>query len=216
MAITLILWLATMAATGTRTIGVSLTSSSSADEYQFSAGSNPVAFALSTVLVVFYIRLFRTKSFEGGTPLGGVFLRFVAFWIDFVCGMMIVAPVLGMIPVIAEWKRTGAFQWAFERTTSAPSDNFVMGLIVVLTAAALVLYYAIPLTRNCPSPGTCIMGYRVVADNGVLTLDQAIWRCAAGLLAVMMAYIAPFVGRDRSKGKVWPDKLFRTHAITLQ
>jgi hypothetical protein len=37
-----------------------------------------------------------------------------------------------------------------------------------------------------------------------------------GFIAVSTAYLAPFIFRDRKKGKFWLDKVFGTHAVMLK
>lgn len=70
--------------------------------------------------------------------------------------------------------------------------------------------------RRRPSPGTCIVGYQIVAEDGVeLTLPKALLRTLLGFIALCAAYLAPFVQRDRKNGKFWLDKVFRTQAVTL-
>jgi len=49
-----------------------------------------------------------------------------------------------------------------------------------------------------------------------LTLSDAIVRTLLGFLAVAMAWFAPYVLRDRKKGKFWLDRIFNTRAVTLQ
>jgi len=85
-----------------------------------------------------------------------------------------------------------------------------------LGAACLVFYYALPLIRRKPSPGSCIVGYQVVPDDdATLTLKAVLLRTLLGFIAAAAAYLAPFVARDRKKGKIWLDKAFGTHAVKL-
>jgi len=61
------------------------------------------------------------------------------------------------------------------------------------------------------------LGYQVIPDEGrSLTLSDAIVRTLLGFLAVAMAWFAPYVLRDRKKGKFWLDRIFNTRAVTLQ
>jgi uncharacterized RDD family membrane protein YckC len=149
-------------------------------------------------------------------PLPGVFRRFVAFWLDFILAMMATAPILGIVPTLIEWKRTGDFSWNFERDTPAPFDGWMAGIIVLTTFAGLAFYNAYPLLRRRPTPGSRIMRYQVVSDEGItLTFGKALLRPMLGFVSVCAAYLAPFVGRERSKGKFWVDLVFKTHAVKL-
>ncbi len=185
-------------------------------DYHFAGGTDPLAVLLSIVIIGLYF-LLQFSPVDGlGQPLPGVFRRFVAFWLDFILAVVAMAPILGIVPTLMEWRRTGEFAWNFERDTSAPYDWWLSGILVLATFLGLVFYYAWPIVRRRPSPGTCIMGYRVVADDGVtLALGKALLRPLLGFIAVCAAYLAPFIARDKKNGKFWLDKVFRTHAVRL-
>jgi len=175
-----------------------------------------LALAFAVGIIFLYLLLPYTEPAELGQPLPGVFRRFVAFWIDFVLAMVAVAPVVGIVPMLTEWKRTGVFSWSFIRATHAPGDGLLITAGLLLTLVALVFYYALPLVWGKPSPGTCIAGYQVVSDDGVtLTLRTAVLRTMLGFIAACGPYIAPFIGRDRKKGKFWLDNVFHTRAMIL-
>ena len=58
------------------------------------------------------------------------------------------------------------------------------------------------------------MGYQVLPDDGsTLTVGRALLRTLLGSAAVSIPFIAPFVARDRSKGKFWVDQVFQTRAV---
>lgn len=197
------------------TFGVSSEWSSS-NGYHFSGGTQPWALAFALGIISLYLLLRYTEPATLGPPLPGVFRRFIAFWLDFILAMVAVAPVFGIVPMLAEWKRTGVFEWSFERTTHAPGDGLLIAAGMVLTIGALVFYYALPLLWGRPTPGTCIAGYQIVPDDGVtLTLRTALLRTLLGFIAACGAYIAPFIARDRKRGKFWLDNVFHTRAVTL-
>jgi uncharacterized RDD family membrane protein YckC len=184
--------------------------------YRFSGGTHPLALAFAALMMTAYLLLINAKQPETGNPVSGIFLRFVAFWLDFFIALAIIAPVLGVIPTVAEWRRTGVFQWTFERTVSARGDALQASLLGSAMVGALLVYYAIPLFRSRPSPGACIVGYRIVPDDGTtISFKWAILRSALGFVAVCAAFVAPFIGRDRQQGKFWRDKVFSTRAISL-
>lgn len=189
---------------------------SSRDGYLFSGGTQLWALAFAGTVIGFYFLLMYAESGNLAQPLPGVFRRFVAFWIDFALAMIAVGPILGIVPMLVEWKRTGIFRWSFERTSYAPGDALLVTAALMVGCAALVLYYALPLVYSKPSPGTCITGYQVVAEEGPnLTLRTALLRTLLGFVAVCGAYVAPFVARDRENGKFWLDKVFGTRALRL-
>jgi uncharacterized RDD family membrane protein YckC len=185
--------------------------------YRFAGGTHPVALAFALIIVVLYLLLMFAPPATLGNPFPGVFRRLVAFWLDFVLAMMVVAPFMGVLPTLTEWKRTGQFEWNFERTTHAPGDGWLTLAGLTICFAGLVFYYAFPLTRCRPSPGACIAGYQIVRDDGVsINARTALLRTLLGFLAACAAYLAPFVARDRKKGKFWLDMVFGTRALTLR
>jgi uncharacterized RDD family membrane protein YckC len=185
--------------------------------YRFAGGTHPWALAFAALVTSLYLLLLYAVPAEIERPLPGVFRRFVAFWLDFIFAMTAVTPILGILPTLTEWRRTGAFEWAFERRSYAPGDGLLSAMGVVLASVALIFYYALPLIRPRPSPGTCIMGYQIVPEGGTtMTLRLALLRTLLGFIALSGAYVAPFVGRDRKKGKFWLDKVFGTQAVMLK
>jgi len=186
------------------------------DRYLFGGGTRPWALAFAALVIGLYLLLMYGAPSSVGKPMPGVVRRFVAFWLDFFLGMLAVAPIFGLLPTLTEWRRTGGFQWVFERPNPAPGDALLIAAQVLVVCVALVFYYAFPLVRSRPSPGTCIVGYQVVADDGVkLTLQTALLRTLIGVVALLFAYFAPFVGRDKTNGKFWLDKAFGTRAVML-
>ena len=193
------------------TIGVSAESSNGA--YRFSGGTEPGALALAVLVAYVYFLLMNAQPSVGTKPLHRRFRRLVAFWLDFVLAMSIFAPIIGVVPMVAEWSRTGVFAWAFERETSAAGDLVLILLSAFLISAGLLLFYMIPILRRRPSPGACIAGYQVVPDgDGVLTMRQVL---SLGFIASCCAWIAPFRGGDRKRGQIWFGKTYRMRATLL-
>jgi hypothetical protein len=184
--------------------------------YYFAGGTSPTALLQSLLFIVCYRLLLGSKQSDLGRPFPGVVGRFVAFWLDFVLAISCVAPILGIVPALAEWSRTGSFEWNFERTEAATFDGFVTVGMVLLAFAALFFYFAWPLIRQRPSPGTCIIGYQVIADDGeVMTTKMALKRTAHGFLAVGNVFRGLFGKRDRERGKFWLDEKYATRAVKL-
>jgi hypothetical protein len=91
---------------------------SSTTGYRLSGGTQPWALVFSLVAIGLYFLLMQAQPTPLSDPLPVVFRRFVAFWLDFVIAMIVVAPILGIVPVFAEWRRTGVFRWHFERSAT--------------------------------------------------------------------------------------------------
>jgi uncharacterized RDD family membrane protein YckC len=186
------------------------------DRYRFAGGTAPWALAFALLVSGLYLLLMYASPAVQGRPLPGVFRRFIAFWLDFALAMMVVTPILGIVPALTEWRRTGVFEWNFQRATPAHGDWLLAAIGVTLCFGALIFYYALPLIRCRPSPGACIVGYQVVPDEGTtLSFRSALLRTLLGFVAVCAAYVAPFVSRDRTKGKFWLDKVFGTRAVRI-
>jgi len=197
------------------TLGVSLEWSNG--NYRFAAGTHPSLLLLALIIWGLYLLLMHSTPASAGKPLPGVFRRFVAFFLDFYLALMAIAPVVGILPAILEWRRTGDFQWNFERITPAPADGWLSSAGFVLSLALLVSYFVLPVIRRRPSPGSCIVSYQIIPDDGVtITFRMALLRMLLGFIAACSAYLAPFIARDRKKGKVWFDKVCGTRAVILK
>jgi hypothetical protein len=196
------------------TLGVSVEWSDG--RYRFAGGTEPWALGVAALVAWLYYRLMDAATTDSTKPLPGVFRRFVAFCLDFGLATSILAPTVGVVPMLVEWRRTKVFTWTFERTMPATGDMTLALLSAGLAFAGLLCYYTIPIVRRRPSPGACIVSYQVLPENGgVLTLRRASLRTLLGFIAVCGAWLAPFVGRDRNHGKFWLDKVFNTQATLL-
>jgi RDD family protein len=196
------------------TLGVSAELSNG--QYQLSGGTQPWALALAVLIICSYLALLYAEPSEDRRPLPGVFRRLIASWLDLYLAMMAFAPILGLVVSVTEWRRTGIFEWSFERDYSVASDWLLALGGGALSMVVLVLYFAWPLVRRMPSPGACIVGYQVVADDGTsLSLGKAVQRTLLGFVALSAWFLAPFVARERGKGKFWLDKVFDTRAVRI-
>ncbi len=185
--------------------------------YRFAGGTHPVALTFALIIAVLYVLLMFAPPVHLGEPLPGVFRGFVTFFLDFVLAMSLITPIIGILPALIEWKRTATFQWHFERTLQAPSDGWLTAAGAILLIPGLVFYFAFPLIRRRPSPGACITGYQIVPDDGItMTSRTAILRTLLGFIAACGAYLAPFIARDRKKGKFWLDAVFGTRALRFR
>lgn len=205
-------WFVLMMSSGSpRTYGVSASWSDSG--YHVAGGTDPVMLGSAGLMVFLYVLLMRAEPVKAAPILPGVLRRFVAFWVDWMISMMTIAPVVGVLPLVVEWRRTGVFEWTFERSAIAAGDTLVVWLSFGLLAIGMAGYFTVPLLRQRPSPGACILGYQVVPDEGTnLTVRAALLRVLAGFPAASAPYLAPFVGRDKKKGKIWIDLISQTHA----
>lgn len=186
------------------------------NRYTFAGGTAPWALAFALVMIGLYLLLMYSSPAALGQPLPGLVRRFVAFWLDFILAIMTIGPILGILPMLTEWRRTRVFQWNFDRTTQSPGDGTIATIGVLLIFIALAFYFALPLVRRRPSPGACILGYQIVPDEGTtFRFRAALLRTLLGFIAVCAWWLSPFLDRDRKKGQFWLDKVFRTRAVKL-
>lgn len=180
-------------------------------KYSIAGGTSVWGLAMAIVMGFLYFWLLIAPCDGTTIPMPGIARRFAAFWIDFFVAMIAIAPVLGILPTVIEWKRTGVFAWTFERTVSAPTDNFVMAVTLPLMACALVVYFALPLLRGRPSPGAGVMGYQiVVANENPMTWKRATFRTLMGFVGLGAWFLTPLFWRDRRKGQFWLDRMAET------
>jgi hypothetical protein len=209
--VVIIYWVSTMPPS---TIGISQICTDG--HCHFEGGTEPKAIACAVGIILLYILFLYSPPASPGAPMPGLFRRFVAFWLDFILCMAATAPLVGIIPTLLEWRRTGIFEWNFARDVSAPYDVWLSTIGALVLFIFMALYFALPLVRARPSPGSCIMGYQILSDkeNG-LTLVEALKRVCFGFIAVCTAYFVSSKPRDKSKGKFWLDLKFGTHAAML-
>ena len=213
VAVILGFWI-TMFHSGDRTIGVS--SELSNGNYRLVAGTRPQYLTLALLVVIAYVALMKVTIPPSTRPVQGVVRRLLAFLLDFMLALMPMGSVLGLIPVLVEWKRTGRFAWVFERNMPTPSDDLIANIGVSMCFILLFLYFLVPLIRRRPSPGTCILGYQIIVDPGQsFTLGKAAARIFLGCIAVGFWPVTPFIGRERQVGKIWIDRVCSTRAVEL-
>ncbi len=188
----------------------------SANGYRIAGGTAPWALAFSLAIAFLYVWLMYAPSRVSTTPMTGLFRRYLAFWVDFILALIATAPILGLIPMFTEWNRTGVFAWNFERTVPQAGDKIVIAITSTLGAIAILAFYAFPLLRNRPTPGSSVAGYQITAASGrPLTLRRAVLRTLLGFVAVAAFFLAPVLDRNRQRGQFWLDKVFETQAVKL-
>jgi uncharacterized RDD family membrane protein YckC len=184
--------------------------------YYYAAGSSPPSLAFAAVVILSYCALLASRPSENLRPVKGVVRRWIAFWLDFLIAMAAIGPIIGMIEVFAEWFRTGGFEWSFERTEAASGDAIVNIGTLILAFLLISFYFALPLVAQRPSPGSCILGYRVIADNRQpLPMGAALKRTALGFTAAIRVFRGIGTERNPDQGKFWLDFRFNTRAVEL-
>jgi uncharacterized RDD family membrane protein YckC len=189
--------------------------------YLYRAGSAPWALACAIVGVILYFLLLRIRGVADPRRMPHLFRRWVAGLVDFTCSLLIPAAFFGFAAVLWEYRRTGAFYWLVERQKYQPGDWLFTSVSVPLIMFVLMpSYFAFPWLRGTPTPGACIFGFRIVADEGMhLNFVKAYSRAIVGSMALLAwpSWIVVFwLKRDKRAGKFWLDAIFGTHAEFLE
>jgi len=187
--------------------------------YSFSGGAPPWVLAFAAVGIVLYATLFFSRVETTSTPMPHLFRRFVAGMTDWFLSILIGASFFGLVSILIEYSQTGVFQWVIGREEPHPLDLLQSVIGVFGTFAGMAAYAALPLSRGKPTPGACMAGYRISADEGSqMTFWFAVLRALLGsvaLLAWPCWILAYALMRDKRRGKFWLDNIFRTHAEFL-
>jgi hypothetical protein len=199
--------------------GIGVGMSWSGEDYLFSASAPPWALAFTLVSAVLCVALLLARVEDSSRPMPHLFRRFVAGLVDWAIALVMFASVQGLVSVLIEYHRAGVFNWVIDRHERQPWDipEVIIGTLVVF--AAMTVYFAAFFSKGKPTPGACIAGYRVRADeNFRLTFRRAALRALLGSMALLgwpcwiLAYV---LKREKAKGKFWLDVIFRTHAEFL-
>jgi uncharacterized RDD family membrane protein YckC len=188
--------------------------------YSFSGGAPPWVLAFAAADLALYAVLFFSHAGTTSGPMPHLFRRFFAGMADWFLSILIGASLFGLVSVLIEYRQTGVFEWVIDRQEPRPFDLLQAFVGVLGTFAAMVVYTALPLSRGKPTPGACMAGYRIAADEGSqLTIWFAALRALLGSVALLgwPCWILAFaLKRDKEHGKFWLDNIFRTHAEFLK
>jgi len=181
--------------------------------YGFEAGAPPWSLAIGLFGVGFLIALMSGSVEKTARPMPHLLRRWIAGWIDWILAFVVPTPFAGLAFVWIEYRRTGVFRWISQ---SQEPSTLQLNLIVLFIFSFLVLYFAVPWWLGKPTPGACILGYRVTADEGSrLGFGRAIFRVLLGCVALFgwpSWILSYFLKRDKARGKFWLDAVFKTHA----
>ena len=211
----IVLLMAALTVRSDETIGVNAGLSNG--EYSYRAGSAPWALAFAVVGAGLYLSLLCSKVVASLRVMPYLFRRWAAGMIDFVWAFITPTAFLGLVAILFEYRRTGVFDWLVDRQEQQPGDwLFAFASVFTLMFAVLPCYFALSWRFGKPTPGSCIFGFRIVADEGThLHFWKAGLRALLGSMALLAWpcwILAYWVKRDKSAGKFWLDAVFRTHA----
>jgi len=181
--------------------------------YGFEAGAPPWSLVIGFLGAGLLIALISGSVEKTARPMPHLFRRWIAGWIDWILAFLAPTPFAGLVFVWIEYRRTGVFSWLSQ---SQEPSALQLNIIFLFIFCFFFLYFAIPWWLGKPTPGACILGFRVVADEGSrLTFGRAIYRVLLGCVALFgwpSWILSFFLKRDKASGKFWLDVACKTHA----
>ena len=198
-----------------------ITADSSDGESVYRVGCAPWALAFAAVGGCLYSLLLSSSVNISCQKMPQLFRRWIAGFIDFFWAMVLPSTFIGLVGIVIEYRHTGTFSWVVERRDPQAGEwlyAIISALLVMFVIAPS--YFAILWRRGKPTPGSCILGFRIVADqeNG-LQFWNAVLRALLGSIALLAWpswILAYWLKRDKFAGKFWLDAIFRTHAEFLE
>ena len=152
--------------------------------------------------LLFYFGLKFPRASRAKTDKrAGFWRRLGAMIIDFTTVVIVFTPVLALPTLIAEYIYTDSFAWAFERSFTRPTDNYIIFPSVALLFAALIYYFYRFTLQSKPTLGQYVLGYSIFANKGIMSKSDAQKRTG---LAALGAFLWPIsVVHGLFKGKVF-------------
>lgn len=173
-----------------------------------SAGTSPMMLLWSVFGIVLFGILMKanvpTQLDEFQVP--SMRRRFCAFLLDFWFALLTLSGIFGILPVLLEAQRTGVFQWHFERDYGTASD-WVNVAAVFVFMGAILLYFALPLTRRKQTVGCWVLRLATTSPGGdvvYLPLSTALRR----VIKEFMGLCSPWktLGERDAQGRTWYDR----------
>jgi uncharacterized RDD family membrane protein YckC len=133
--------------------------------------------------------------------------RLASFVIDFYVSLTFLTSLFGLFFVMLEAKRTGEFEWQFERDFSVATDVYFGVPLVFLTLLLCFAYFVFPLVRGKQTVGCYLMRTYVSSERGgPLGWLHAFGRVFLEYVGLAVWPITLIVGRDK-QGRFWYDKV---------
>jgi len=104
-----------------------------------SSATHPVPLVWAAAGICFFWILMRKEFREEPTACASLARRFLAFLVDLYLVVLVSGSVLVLIPLSVEARRTGHFEWSFDREYVVPTDAYV--LLPLSLIGVLVLFF---------------------------------------------------------------------------
>ncbi len=179
-----------------------------------SASSSPISVFLSVVLAVFVVFYPQRAYVENESNIVGVWRRFGAFFLDFMLVLMVVSSI-GAVPLlVAEAEYTGAFQWAFIREFSRPTDAAYVLPSVFVSFVALFLYFYLHGKSGRPTVGQYVLGYRIASLEEKEKPAYGL-RVLLSFLGLCMWPVSVMLAIGNQQKQFWWDSTTRTRVFRV-
>ena len=130
-----------------------------------SAGTTPAALVLALVGVAIVSLVAKRELHVFDFQIAPLWRRYVAVLIDLWFFVFTYGALSAMIPLMLEARRTGAFQWAFERDYVVSAD-WLGGVLVLTGLAAMVGYFVLTLANRRQTLGRWMVRIATVNVDG--------------------------------------------------
>jgi hypothetical protein len=113
--------------------------------------------------------------------------RLTALVIDFTAVTLAMAPFAALIPLAAEWLRSGHFAWSFQRKYTVASDFYIGFPLVFVIMGLLAVYFAWPIARDRQTLGCYALRLKVTPDESIrgrFGLSQGLRRVFLGFIGL--------------------------------
>lgn len=180
----------------------------------FIAGSSPLDLAVSGVTLAAYVWNLLTPVRAGGAaPPAPVIRRVLAFFIDLIWAIVLLAPWSGLAALWVEAGVTGKFEWFVERDVARSSDETVATANIAATFVLMFLYFAVSNYAAGGTPGYRTLGIRIEYLGAKPSLLRAARRTLVALSNLPFWIVTlPLAARDPEK-RFWYDKAGKTRVV---
>jgi hypothetical protein len=177
---------------------------------QVSAASDPVLIAISLLSLALMALLLARQAPNEVEGIPTWRRRFAAFVVDIYIVFGATTPLVAVISLAVEARRTGSFAWSFERDFTVASDWYV-GLPLTLALVGMVaLYFALPIVYGTQTVGCYLLRLKVapVDPSFKPRLADALHRVCVAFFALCTLPITLIRGHGVD-GSTWYDRSTR-------
>jgi len=179
---------------------------------RFVAGSSPLDLTVSAVVLAAYLWNLLTPMGGGARP-APVIRRVMAFFVDLVWVVVLLAPWSGLAALWVEARITGKFAWFVERDFARDSDATLAMANIAVSFALMFLYFAVSNYAAGGTPGYRTMGVRLEFLGPKPSPIRVAKRTLVSISNLPFWIVTlPMAARDPEK-RFWYDKAQATRVV---